>query len=135
MLSEAAECFGLIRGAWGIKALLHRRENEEGVRLGAEVEVICKRALNQEGSVHLHLEEVVLLFPYKGDAFELAQGVTLDLSGGLCGWLVRLSQHEVEDELLSPQDDALHDVEGQHTQAVQNVDALLKKWDIRLAII
>ena len=48
-----------------------------------------------------------MLLPDEGDALELAERVALRLRISL---LVLLSQHKVEDELLAPQDDALHHV-------------------------
>ena len=48
--------------------------------------------------------------------------------------LVRLGQHEVEDELLAPEYDALDDVEREHAQAVQDIDALLEKTCIGPAV-
>ena len=53
------------------------------------------------------------MLPDEWNAFEFSQGVTLhelDVSKlGLC--LIGLGEHEVEDELLSPENDALNDVE------------------------
>ena len=91
--------------------MFHRRKNEERVRLWAEVEILCKGALNQEGSINLHLEKVILLLPNKGNAFKFAQSVSLRMDIGRWRHLVvRLSQHKVENQLLSPQDDALYNV-------------------------
>ena len=38
-----------------------------------------------------------------------------------------LCQHIVEDELLAPEDQALYDVQAEHAQRVQNVDALVEE--------
>ena len=38
-----------------------------------------------------------------------------------------LCQHEVEDELLAPEDQALDDVQAEHAQRVQDVDALVEE--------
>jgi len=88
-------------------------------RLWTEVEVLRKWAQNQEGSINLHLEEVILLLPNKGNAFEFAQSVSLGLDTGLWWhFIIRLSQHKVEYELLTPQDNAFNNVQGKHAQAV-----------------
>lgn len=52
------------------------------------------------------------------------------------GYLTRLPlrQHKVEDQLLPPQDDTLDHVEGEHAQAVQNVDALFEQGHVCLVI-
>ena len=38
-----------------------------------------------------------------------------------------LCQHEVEDELLAPEDQAFDDVQAEHAQRVQDVDALVEE--------
>lgn len=62
-----------------------------------------------------------MLFPDEWDALEFAKTVSLGLQAGMLHWL---SQHEVKHELFAPKNDALDDIEGEHAQAVQNVDAL-----------
>ena len=54
-----------------------------------------------------------MLLPDEGDAFELSESIALhELEiGDLSLSLISLSQHEVEDKLLPPEDDALNDVE------------------------
>jgi len=109
--SKTSKCLGLTRSSWRVGALFHRRKNEERVRLWAKVEILRKGAQNQEGSIHLHLEEVILLLPNKWNAFEFAQSVSLRIDiGRWCHLIVRLSQHKIENQLLAPQDDALDDV-------------------------
>ena len=38
-----------------------------------------------------------------------------------------LGEHEVEDELFAPENDAFDDVEGQHAQTVQNAGTLVQQ--------
>mmetsp|Transcript_43605 Transcript_43605/g.57770 ORF Transcript_43605/g.57770 Transcript_43605/m.57770 type:complete len:303 (-) Transcript_43605:758-1666(-) len=136
VLSQAAQCFGLV-GARGGSALLHGGEDEEGVALRAEVEVLPERAHYQERCVSLHLQEVVLLLPYERDAFELSQRVSLYLRALDLRLLLGttpsslLGEHEIENELLSPQDDAFDHIKRQHAQAVQDVDAFFQEGHVR----
>ena len=133
VLSEAAQVLGLV-AAWGGGRLLHRWEDQEGVAFGAEVEVLAEGADDQELSISLHLQKVVLLLPDEWDALELAQSVPLSYTLRLRLLHSLLSQHEVENQLFAPEDDALDHVERQHAQAVQNVDAFFEEWDISFAI-
>lgn len=129
MLSESAQGFRLV-GTWRIHTLLRRRKHKERIRLRTEVEVLGERTTDEERGVTFHLKEVVLLFPDEGDALKFTEGVPLGLRRHLT--CLPLRQHEVEDELLPPQDDALDHIEGKHAQAVQNIDALFKQGHVRL---
>ena len=93
--------------------LFSRWENEERVRLGREVEVFAEWWRDQEESIVLHFEKVVLLFPHEWNAFELSKGIPLHklYVSELSLRLVSLRQHEVENELLSPEDNALNNVQ------------------------
>ena len=97
------------------KTLLRRGEDEEGVRLRAEVEVLGEGAANEEACVALHLQQVVLCLPHERYALELAKSVPLVLllthELPLGRLLICLRQHEVKDELLSPKYDTLDHVE------------------------
>ena len=109
LITETSHVLSLI-GTRCIDALLGGGEDEEGVRLGAEVEESGEGATMQEQGVTLHLEQIILLLPNKGDAFKFAKCVALGLLLGKRPCLLSLSQHEVEDELLAPKDDAFDDV-------------------------
>ena len=111
-------------------------EDQEGVRLGAEVEVLGEGARDEEPRVRLHLQQVVLALPDERNALELTQRVPLlDLLVEPREAHVRLRQHEVEDQLLAPADYALDDIEAQHAQTVQNVDTLFEKGHIGFVAI
>ena len=133
VLSEAAQVLGLV-AAWGGGRLLHRWKDQEGVAFGAEVEVLAEGADDQELSIRLHLQQVVLLFPHERDALEFAKGVSLSNALRLRLLHSLLGQHEVEDQLLAPEDNALDHIEREHAQAVQNVDALFEQWNISFAV-
>ena len=46
-----------------------------------------------------------------------------------------LSEHEVEYELLTPQDDALDNVERKHAETVEDIDTLFEQWDMSSLIL
>ena len=52
-----------------------------------------------------------------------------------CKAHVRLCEHEIKDELLPPADDALDDVEAEHAQTVEYVDAFFKERYVGLVSI
>ena len=110
VFSESAQILCLVATRGG-RRLLHRWEDQEWVAFGAEVEVLAEGANDQELSISLHLQKVVLLLPDEWDALELAQSVPLSYTLRLRLLHSLLSQHEVENQLLSPEDDALDHVE------------------------
>ena len=90
----------------------------------------------EEACVCFHLEQIVLALPDERDALELAESVPLlNLLVDPREAHVCLSEHEVEDELLSPANDALDYIETEHTQTVQDVDALFEKRHVGLIAI
>ena len=69
-----------------------------------------------------------MALPDERNAFEFTQSVPLlNLLVKPREAHVCLREHEVEDELLAPADNALDDVKTEHAQTVKNVDALFEK--------
>ena len=109
--------------------LFCRRENKERIRLHTEVEVLSEWRTNQELYIRFNFEQVVLLLPNKRHYLELSQTVLL----WRC-WPVLLSWHVVENKLLSPLNDALNNIQTQHTQGVQNVDTFVQQCRLNLTL-
>ena len=109
VFSQAAKILGLV-AARGGRRLLHRWEDQEWVAFGAEVEVLAEGTDDQELSISLHLQKVVLLLPDERDALELAQSVSLSYTLRLRLLHSLLSQHKVENQLFAPEDNALNHV-------------------------
>lgn len=116
-------------GAGHSAHLLGGGEHEEGVRLGAEVEVFSETAGHQELGVSFQLEQVVLAFPRERDDFEFSKVLLLRLRVGS----VLHGAHVVENELLAPLDHALDHVEREHPQTVQDVGALVEEGGLHSA--
>ena len=51
--------------------------DQEGIALSSEIEILGELALDQEGSIALHLEQIVFALPYEGDVLELVDAVPL----------------------------------------------------------
>lgn len=65
--------------------MLERWLDQEGIALGSEIEILGELALDQEGSVALHLEQIVLALPYKWYVLELVYAVSLVIHGVRAG--------------------------------------------------
>ena len=76
--------------------------------------------MDQKARIPFHLDQIVHVFPYKRNAPEFAKRVSLALLGALPQAHLRvllglvLSQHEIQNEPLAPENDLLHDVQRQH---------------------
>ena len=107
--------------------VLHRWIDKEGIVLARKADISGEvRLVQGVGGVRFHLEEVVFVLPYKRNIFEFLQVVAmrcLRVAGPL---ILLVAQQEVVDELLSPLDDALYDMQGEHPQGVEDVDALIE---------
>ena len=104
--------FLLMLGTW-----IHQKR----IILARETNISCKMRLIQTNTgIRLHLQQVILILPYKRNIFEFLKIVSLwriahhvlDRS-----WLrIIVGQQEVIYELLSPFYDALDDVQAKHSQ-------------------
>ena len=65
--------------------MLERWLDQEGIALGSEIEILGELALDQEGGVALHLQQIVLALPYEGDVLEFIDAVSLVVHGVCTG--------------------------------------------------
>ena len=110
--------------AHSLGQVLLGRHYHERVALHGKVEVLCELAEVQKLRVTLHLKQVIVSFPDEGDGLELVDGVALLVDGGHASPGAGSEQVGV-DQLLPPLYDALHHVQAQHPQRVQDVYTLL----------
>lgn len=101
--------------------LFGRWEHEEGVTLRTEVKVLAKAASHQELRVSLQFQQIVLRLPHEGHRFELAKASLVVAAPS-----VLHCAHIVEDQLFAPLDHTLDYIETQHSERVQDVDALIE---------
>lgn len=92
------------------------------------------------GCVRLHFKEVVLIFPNERHIFEFLEIVLLlthyrALSAASRCAIHLISKEEVIDELFPPLDDALHNVQREHSEAVHDVEAFVKKLVVVLLVL
>ena len=121
--------------------MLNRRVHQEWVIFVAETDISGKVALKKSHTgVGLHLQEVVFILPHERDVLELLQTVLVvahfsgaSRRGAACVGVV--CQQEVVDQLLSPLDDALYNVERQHPERVQDVQALVEELVVALTSV
>jgi hypothetical protein len=57
--------------------MLERWLDQERIALSSEVEIFGELALDKEGGVALHLQQIVLALPNKRDVLELVDAVSL----------------------------------------------------------
>ena len=65
--------------------MLERWLDQEGIALSSEIEILGELALDQEGGVALHLEQIVFALPYERDVLELVDAVSLVVHGVRAG--------------------------------------------------
>jgi len=104
---------------WCCTGVLRWRIHQERVVFAWEIDVLREMRLEEALTcITFHLEEIVLVFPYKWDVLELFQMVAL------CSWsrtssssifTLLVGQQEVIDKLLSPLDYRLHNVKWEHS--------------------
>lgn len=107
--------------------MLDRGIYQERIILTREGDVVSKVRLEQcLRSIRLQLQKIVLTLPHERDVLELLQVVGLLAHLGrvlaeCAATISLLGNQEVVDELFPPFDDALDDVEGEHTKGVHYV--------------
>ena len=96
--------------------------DQEGIALGSEIEILGELALDQEGGVALHLEQIVFALPYKWYVLELVDAISLVVHGVCTG---RGGDQVAQDKLPSPFDYALHSMQAEHPEGMQDSYGLL----------
>lgn len=102
--------------------MLERWLDQEGIALSSEIEILGELALDQEGGVALHLQQIVLALPYERDVLELVDAVSLVVDGVCTG---RGGDQVAQDKLSSPFDYALHSMQAEHPEGMQDSYRLL----------
>ena len=121
--------------------MLNRRVHQKWVIFVAETDISGKMTLKESHTgIGLHLQKVVFVFPHERNVLELLQTILVvaHFSGtsrrrATCVGVV--CQQEVVDQLLPPLDYALHNVERQHPEGVQDVEALVKELVVALTSV
>lgn len=76
------------------------------------------------GRIRFHFEKVVFILPDERNILKLLDVISWWLLDHLRSLIV-IGQQEVIDELFTPLNYASHNMERQHSQRMQNIDALI----------
>ena len=86
------------------------------------------------GRIRFHLKQIIFVLPDERNIFKLFNVISWWLLDSLWS-LVVIRQQKVVDELLTPLNDASHNVKREHSQRMQNVDALIEQLRMALLIV
>jgi hypothetical protein len=104
--------------------MLERWLDQERIALCSEVEIFGELALDKEGGVALHLQQIVLALPNKRDVLELVDAVSLVVQRVSIG---RGGDQVAQDKLPPPFDYALYSMQAEHPERMQDSHRLINQ--------